>query len=85
MLCTQLPIRRQSHPSPAKTIDAIKQELETYAIMFPNVSFTLQDDSKSRDNDSSKGHVLRVPRVRETSITMHDIPLNACPDRLVQF
>ncbi|KAJ8597377.1 hypothetical protein M405DRAFT_755983 [Rhizopogon salebrosus TDB-379] len=59
-----LPIRRQSHPSPAKTIDAIKQELETYAIMFPNVSFTLQDDSKSRDNDSSKGHVLRVPRTR---------------------
>ncbi|KAG1783040.1 hypothetical protein EV702DRAFT_996112 [Suillus placidus] len=59
-----LPIRRQSHPSTAKTIDAIKQELETYALMFPDVSFTLQDDSKSRENTSSKGHVLRVPKTR---------------------
>lgn len=59
-----LPIRRQSHPSTAKTIDAIKQELEAYALMFPNVSFTLQDDSKSRESASSKGHVLRVPKTR---------------------
>ncbi|OAX44046.1 hypothetical protein K503DRAFT_730324 [Rhizopogon vinicolor AM-OR11-026] len=59
-----LPIRRQSHPSPAKTIDTIKQELEIYAVMFPNVSFTLQDDNKSRENDSSKGRVLRVPKTR---------------------
>ncbi|KAG1892183.1 hypothetical protein F4604DRAFT_13425 [Suillus subluteus] len=59
-----LPIRRQSHPSTAKTIDAIKQELETYALMFPGVSFTLQDDSKSRDNASSKGPVLRIPKTR---------------------
>ncbi|KAG1815665.1 uncharacterized protein BJ212DRAFT_1357867 [Suillus subaureus] len=59
-----LPIRRQSHPSAAKTIDAIKQELEAYALMFPGVSFTLQDDSKSRENASSKGHVLRVPKTR---------------------
>ncbi|KAG1906937.1 uncharacterized protein F5891DRAFT_1136216 [Suillus fuscotomentosus] len=59
-----LPIRRQSHPSTAKTIDGIKQEVEAYALMFPNVAFTLQDDSKSRDNASSKGHVLRVPKTR---------------------
>lgn len=59
-----LPIRRQSHPSSAKTIDAIKQELEAYALMFSCVSFTLQDDSKSRENASSKGHVLRVPKTR---------------------
>ncbi|KAG2369711.1 hypothetical protein BDR07DRAFT_1447547 [Suillus spraguei] len=59
-----LPIRRQSHPSSAKTIDAIKQELEAYALMFPCVSFTLQDDSKSRENASSKGHVLRIPKTR---------------------
>lgn len=38
--------------------------------MFPNVSFTLQDDSKSRENDSSKGHVLRVPKVRDISMYM---------------
>lgn len=63
---TQLPIRRQSHPSTAKTIDGIKQEVEAYALMFPNVAFTLQDDSKSRDNASSKGHVLRVPKVRKS-------------------
>ncbi|KAG2152494.1 hypothetical protein BD769DRAFT_1405591 [Suillus cothurnatus] len=59
-----LPIRRQSHPSTAKTIDAIKQELEAYALMFPSVSFTLQDDNKSRENASNKGHVLRVPKTR---------------------
>ncbi|KAG2115935.1 uncharacterized protein F5147DRAFT_606020 [Suillus discolor] len=59
-----LPIRRQSHPSIAKTIDGIKQEVEAYALMFPNVAFTLQDDSKSRENVSSKGQVLRVPKTR---------------------
>lgn len=59
-----LPIRRQSHPSTAKTIDGIKQEVEAYALMFPNVAFTLQDDSKSRENASSKGQVLRVPKTR---------------------
>ncbi|KAG1755437.1 hypothetical protein EDB19DRAFT_1661354 [Suillus lakei] len=53
-----------SLPIRPKTIDAIKQELEAYALMFSDVSFTLQDDSKTRENASSKGHVLRVPKTR---------------------
>ncbi|KAG1847261.1 hypothetical protein C8R48DRAFT_615782 [Suillus tomentosus] len=68
---TQLPIRCQSHSSTAKTIDGIKQEVEAYALMFPNVAFTLQDDSKSRDNASSKGHLsyrLTVDTTKTRSI-----------------
>lgn len=60
----QLPVRRQSHPSPNKTIDVIRQELEAYALVFPDVSFSFQDASKSKEcQNPHKSHILKTPKV----------------------
>ncbi|KAH7916257.1 hypothetical protein BJ138DRAFT_1139943 [Hygrophoropsis aurantiaca] len=61
-----LPIRRLSHPLPQKTIEQIKDEIETYALAFPHVSFSLENTNKSRESSSSRGHVLRVPKTRSS-------------------
>ncbi|KAI6047536.1 hypothetical protein EDC04DRAFT_2876534 [Pisolithus marmoratus] len=42
-----LPIRRLSHPSSSKTLEIIRQEIESYALVFPEISFSLEDTSKS--------------------------------------
>ncbi|KAG6378611.1 carboxyl transferase domain-containing protein [Boletus reticuloceps] len=60
----QLPVRRQSHPTPNKTIELIRQELEAYALVFPNISFSLQDTSKTREgHNPHKSHILKIPKV----------------------
>ena len=53
----QFPVRRQSHPAPNRTIELIRQEVEAYALVFPNIAFSLQDTTKS------KSHVLKIPKV----------------------
>ena len=42
-------------------MELIRQELETYALLFPNVSFSLE--SLQNDASSSKGRVFRIPKV----------------------
>ena len=59
----KLPIRRRSHPSPASTMNSIRQEIETYALMFPTVSFTLEATNRSHDGSPSKNRILKVPKV----------------------
>lgn len=54
----QLPVRRQSHPPPSKTVDLIRQELEAYGLMFPDISFSLRDASKTKES-----HLLKIPKV----------------------
>ncbi|KAG8890486.1 DNA mismatch repair protein [Tulasnella sp. 332] len=44
-----LPIRRKSHPTAQRTLDMIRKELETYALMSPNVNFTLEKTIHERD------------------------------------
>ncbi|KAH7930648.1 hypothetical protein BV22DRAFT_1124687 [Leucogyrophana mollusca] len=62
-----LPIRRLSHPPPSKTLELIKQEIETYALAFPHVSFSLENTNKSRESSSGKVHVLRIPKTRSSA------------------
>lgn len=57
----QLPVRRQSHPTPSKTTELIRQELEAYALIFPNISFSFQDASKN--HHPHKSHILKIPKV----------------------
>ncbi|KAH0839814.1 hypothetical protein J3R83DRAFT_760 [Lanmaoa asiatica] len=62
-----LPVRRQSHPTPNKTIELIRQELEVYALVFPNISFSFQDASKTKEsNNPHKSHILKIPKTRST-------------------
>ncbi|KAF7290914.1 Mismatch repair-related protein [Mycena chlorophos] len=54
-----LPVRRRSHPSPTRTIDAIRRQIEAFALVFPGVSFTLENTHNTKDE---KDMVLRIPK-----------------------
>ncbi|KAJ7129319.1 hypothetical protein C8R44DRAFT_776507 [Mycena epipterygia] len=54
-----LPVRRLSHPTPARTLDAIRHEIEAFALVFPNVSFTLENTHSAKDD---KDMLLRIPK-----------------------
>ncbi|KAK0190644.1 hypothetical protein F5146DRAFT_930734 [Armillaria mellea] len=53
-----LPVRRRSHPSPGRTLELIKQEIETYALVFPGVAFSLENTNAVKNS----GPVVKVPK-----------------------
>ncbi|KAJ7167564.1 hypothetical protein C8R46DRAFT_1093418, partial [Mycena filopes] len=55
----QLPVRRLSHPTPTRTLDAIRHQVETFALVFPSVSFTLENTHSVKDD---KDMLLRIPK-----------------------
>ncbi|PFH51311.1 hypothetical protein AMATHDRAFT_142895 [Amanita thiersii Skay4041] len=61
-----LPVRRRSHPAPSRTMDQIRQELECYALIFPHVSFTLEDIQSQKRAGSSEYCLLRIPKTSST-------------------
>ncbi|KAF9498626.1 hypothetical protein BDN71DRAFT_1385419 [Pleurotus eryngii] len=60
-----LPIRRSSHPSPSRTVEMIRNEIECYALVFPQVSFSLQRTAVGRD-----GNVEKVTAIPKTSSSL---------------
>jgi len=60
----QLPVRRLSHPTPARTWDLVRQELETYSLVFPSVAFVLEDTSHAPSASHRKERIVRIPKVR---------------------
>ncbi|KAH0587870.1 hypothetical protein H2248_006625 [Termitomyces sp. 'cryptogamus'] len=54
-----LPVRRLSHLPPVRTLDQIRQELETYSIVFPQIVFSLEN---THEPGPSRGRVLRIPK-----------------------
>lgn len=63
----QLPVRRLSHPSVAKSWELVRQEIEVYALVSPSVSFTLEDLQRNRE-DGVDGRTVRIPKVRTRSV-----------------
>ncbi|KAG6832162.1 hypothetical protein H0H92_004893 [Tricholoma furcatifolium] len=61
---TTLPVRRLSHPPSARTLELVRQGLETYALVFPHVTFTLENISSQAG--SAKGRTFRIPKHVET-------------------
>ena len=61
----KLPIRRRSHSSASRTVELVKREIETFALVFPNVSFSVETSKKGRDSvhAKSKARVLTIPKV----------------------
>ncbi|KAF9226706.1 hypothetical protein BS17DRAFT_865354 [Gyrodon lividus] len=62
-------VRRLTHPSPNKVIQLIRQELETFALVFPNVTFSFQDASKAKEGQGShhhQSHILKIPKTHST-------------------
>ncbi|KAI0028362.1 hypothetical protein K488DRAFT_21698, partial [Vararia minispora EC-137] len=60
-----LPVRRRMHPSPSKTLDLIKREIETFALVFPTVSFSLQDIARVKGG--LDGSVMTIKKARDFS------------------
>ncbi|KAF9266346.1 hypothetical protein L218DRAFT_956702 [Marasmius fiardii PR-910] len=51
-----MPVRRLSHPTPSRSFEVTRRELETYALVFPHVSFSLQFSAKT----GTKDNVVRI-------------------------
>ncbi|KAF9077020.1 hypothetical protein BDP27DRAFT_1389240 [Rhodocollybia butyracea] len=56
-----LPVRRRSHPSPSRTFELIRQEIESWAIIHHEVSFSLED-TEAKLAGSSKCNILKIPK-----------------------
>ncbi|GLB34064.1 putative mutL C terminal dimerisation domain contatining protein [Lyophyllum shimeji] len=68
-----LPVRRLAHPPPARTLELIRQEIETYALVFPGVSFTLENVRNEREAGPSKGHILRIPKTSSSLASFRNL------------
>ena len=68
---SQLPVRRLSHPSPARTWDLVRQELETYSLVFPSVAFILEDINHAQNFSHRKERVVRIPKVRAKNASFY--------------
>jgi DNA mismatch repair protein MLH3 len=59
----EMPVRRLSHPAHAKTLELIRKELGTLALVFPSVTFTLDDISKAHDGQADRSRVMSITKV----------------------
>ncbi|KZT06406.1 uncharacterized protein LAESUDRAFT_759256 [Laetiporus sulphureus 93-53] len=57
-----LPIRRRSHPSASKTIELVRKDIETFALVSPHVSFTLENLAENKGESSRMSRVMTVPK-----------------------
>ncbi|CAA7260090.1 unnamed protein product [Cyclocybe aegerita] len=60
-----LPVRRLSHPNPLRTWELVRQEIETYSLMFPHVSFTIEGTSNTWEAHH-KDRTIRIPKNSST-------------------
>ncbi|KAL1708554.1 hypothetical protein EV121DRAFT_287423 [Schizophyllum commune] len=68
-----LPVRRRSHPSPPRTLELIRQELSAYALVFPHVTFSLENTSNSQQSTSSANNTFRIPATNSMLTTFRHI------------
>src|SRR5216683_3011301 len=67
----QLPIRRSSHSRPSKTMEMICQGIETLALAFPGVSFTVSTIRQPSEVGPRTSRVLHIPKVPKS--LSHDL------------
>ncbi|KAG8803431.1 hypothetical protein FRC16_005363 [Serendipita sp. 398] len=60
-----MPVRRKAHPSVARTLDQIKRDICTFALISPQTAFTLEDVSKHQAG-LHRQKVLSVPKTSST-------------------
>ncbi|KAL1735871.1 hypothetical protein EV714DRAFT_267417 [Schizophyllum commune] len=68
-----LPVRRRSHPPPPRTLELIRQELSAYALVFPHVTFSLENTSNSQQSASSAANTFRIPATNSMLTTFGHI------------
>ena len=62
----QLPIRRSSHPRPSKTMEIICRGIETLALAFSGISFTVSTIRQPSEISPHTDRVLHIPKVLKT-------------------
>ncbi|KAL5487622.1 MLH3 [Sanghuangporus weigelae] len=77
-----LPIRRMSHPSPARTFDLVRRELQTFALVFPQVKFSLRDLSKEENEGADRSRIMTIPRTPSTLLTFRHLYGRTLVDRV---
>ncbi|KAL1946475.1 hypothetical protein VTO73DRAFT_14579 [Trametes versicolor] len=82
-----LPIRRRSHPNASRTIELVKREVEAFALVFPNVSFSLENARKDKAGTlaRSKARVLTVPKTASTLAAFRHIYGKALADEVEEI
>ncbi|KZP20160.1 hypothetical protein FIBSPDRAFT_827261 [Athelia psychrophila] len=68
-----LPIRRRSHPNASRTFDLIRQDLECFALVFPHVSFSLENTSDSQQSASRKTQTMKIPKTSSSLTTFRHL------------
>ncbi|KAF9534670.1 hypothetical protein CPB83DRAFT_802764 [Crepidotus variabilis] len=62
-----LPVRRRSHSNSSRTWELLQREMECYALVFPHVSFSLDDSSTRGSHSQSHKHsVIRIAKSPST-------------------
>ncbi|KAI0340902.1 hypothetical protein BDW22DRAFT_1333807 [Trametopsis cervina] len=59
-----LPIRRTSHPSPHRTLELVRKEIETFALVFPNVAFNLENTNSNDNLRPERRRIMSVPKTQ---------------------
>ncbi|KAI0650516.1 hypothetical protein C8Q79DRAFT_390579 [Trametes meyenii] len=82
-----LPIRRRSHPSPSRTIELVKRDIESFALIFPEVCFSLDNTGRAKDAAAScsKTRVLSVPKTLSTLSTFRHLYGRALCDHVEEI
>ncbi|GBE79898.1 hypothetical protein SCP_0211000 [Sparassis crispa] len=68
-----LPIRRLSHLSPSRTLELIRKDVEAFALVFPQVVFSLENAHKTKEGGCDKGRVMTVPKTASTLSTFRHL------------
>ncbi|KZT24590.1 hypothetical protein NEOLEDRAFT_1170128 [Neolentinus lepideus HHB14362 ss-1] len=68
-----LPVRRMSHPPSTRTLEIVRKDLEQVALMFPEVTFSLEDSKKAENDGWTKGRIMTIPKTGSTLATFKHI------------
>ncbi|KAM6496087.1 hypothetical protein JOM56_008793 [Amanita muscaria] len=68
-----LPVRRRSHPPPARILEQIRHDLEVYALIFPSVSFSFRNLRSQRGAGSSRDSTWHIPKTGSTLETFRHL------------
>ncbi|KAI0832649.1 hypothetical protein BC628DRAFT_1441564 [Trametes gibbosa] len=82
-----LPIRRRSHPNAARTVELVKREIESFALVLPNVTFSLETMRRRKDDAyaRTKTRILNVPKTGSTLAAFRHIYGRALADHVEQL
>lgn len=68
-----------SHPSSTRTWELVRQELETYSLVFPSVSFILEDINHEQNASRRKERIVRIPKVRAKNNSLFELNFVSLP------